>query len=153
MSDNQLRICKKCCVEKNITAFIFRDKSKGIYKHICKDCYRIKHKVWRDLNIDKMDIYSKNHKQKHNNFYTYNYLYNITREQYLKYLNTTKCDLCAVDLTDKKKCQDHCHKTGKVRGVLCMKCNTYVGFYEKLKENREFKTLIKLYVGEKICEY
>jgi hypothetical protein len=26
---------------------------------------------------------------------------------------------------------DHCHETGKVRGILCHQCNTFVGYLEK----------------------
>jgi hypothetical protein len=27
--------------------------------------------------------------------------------------------------------RDHCHKTGYIRGVLCDKCNSWLGIYEK----------------------
>ncbi len=29
---------------------------------------------------------------------------------------------------------DHCHVTGKVRGLLCFRCNTNLGWYENMKD-------------------
>lgn len=48
---------------------------------------------------------------------------------YDKYLSTTHCELCSVQLTvDKKtksttRCLDHDHKTGLFRNVVCNACN------------------------------
>ena len=49
-------------------------------------------------------------------------------ELYNKYINTTKCDNCDIELIhgnfgNNKKCLDHNHKTGQVRNVLCHCCN------------------------------
>ena len=38
---------------------------------------------------------------------------------------------------------DHCHMTGKIRGLLCGPCNTGLGVYEKKKD------LFKRYLNEK----
>ena len=42
------------------------------------------------------------------------------------------CAICGLDLGTLKYNYyiDHCHSTGKVRGLLCPYCNTGVGFYE-----------------------
>jgi len=46
-----------------------------------------------------------------------------------------KCALCNKDIEMFKTydggCIDHCHKTGKVRSVLCHPCNTAIGYFEK----------------------
>ncbi len=39
--------------------------------------------------------------------------------------NATVCDICG--LTSEKLCVDHCHKTNKIRGILCTKCNQGLG--------------------------
>ncbi len=39
--------------------------------------------------------------------------------------------ICAIcKKTDEKSAVDHCHQTGKIRGVLCMSCNLALGFFK-----------------------
>ena len=51
----------------------------------------------------------------------YDYLFNIQEG---------KCKLCGIKST--KFVHDHCHKTGKVRGLVCLPCNTAIGGYETI---------------------
>lgn len=49
---------------------------------------------------------------------------------------------CAICKTNKPGningwCTDHCHQTNKVRGILCHKCNTDIGGYERVLHNIE----------------
>ena len=56
--------------------------------------------------------------------------YGITPEEYDTLLNKQNmvCAICGIKKNGKGKLHiDHDHKTGKVRGLLCMKCNTMLG--------------------------
>ena len=43
-----------------------------------------------------------------------------------------KCEICGQFKT---LCVDHCHTTGKIRGLLCKTCNSGIGL---LKDNRRY---------------
>lgn len=60
----------------------------------------------------------------------YQKLYRITLKDYNKLLinQNNKCFICG-GVDDKKTLSvDHDHRTGKVRGLLCIRCNRLLGY-------------------------
>jgi len=62
--------------------------------------------------------------------------YNLTMDEYDSLLKKQhdKCCLCGdPEPVDRFKylCVDHDHRTGKLRGLLCRKCNFFVGMVEE----------------------
>jgi hypothetical protein len=65
-------------------------------------------------------------------------LYGISLEQY-NALHNAQGGTCAICGESEKRinkfgvsldlCVDHCHKTGKVRGLLCCACNRAIGYF------------------------
>ena len=52
-------------------------------------------------------------------------------EIYYRWLNSTKCELCNCEYTNKnKRCLDHNHNNGLFRNIVCNNCNSS----SKLKE-------------------
>jgi hypothetical protein len=53
----------------------------------------------------------------------------ITLEQFFARLKAqgNACPLCARALNAVDAVVDHCHETGQVRGVLCVRCNSAIG--------------------------
>jgi hypothetical protein len=61
--------------------------------------------------------------------------YGITKEHYFKMLTEQegKCKICGTSTGGNrfgKMAIDHCHKTGKVRGLLCIGCNNGLGCFK-----------------------
>lgn len=76
--------------------------------------------------------------------YYYKSKYGILYSDYLVILNSQNglCNICGLPETQvdtrrnkvKRLAVDHCHTTGKIRGLLCHECNTGLG---KFKDNPE----------------
>ena len=116
--------CKKC--SNNLPLDNYYDNKLGKYKkqNVCKKCVNI-----YDYKADK------NRKLKKT--------YGISLDEYNELLSKQdgKCAICGVDNNGKYRNKsralavDHCHTTGKIRGLLCSDCNTGIGL---LKDNVNF---------------
>lgn len=73
-------------------------------------------KQWRKNNIEKI----------------LRYKYNISYNDWLIIWENQsgRCAICReIFIKPSDACIDHSHKTGKVRGLLCRKCNAGIGFF------------------------
>jgi hypothetical protein len=65
--------------------------------------------------------------------------YGITIEQFDEMLKAQngRCLICGVDKPRGTKSWhvDHCHETGKIRGLLCNMCNPRLGWFESYKDS------------------
>jgi len=92
----------------------------------------------KDKINEKIKNYNKENPEKRKNAILKN-VYGITLDQYNQMFEKQKgkCAICKrhqKDLT-RTLCVDHNHKTKKVRGLLCLTCNTDVSVVEnRLKE-------------------
>lgn len=73
--------------------------------------------------------------------------YGITLEQWMK-LFELQDGVCAICKQPETKAQslsvDHCHKTGKIRALLCNSCNKGLGFF---KDNSRLLKIAAEYVA------
>jgi hypothetical protein len=122
------RTCSACKEVKSLNDFTWV-KAKQRHESICKTCKRI-----------RLRTYNRN-------FYRFRKLgIDFSIDQYNAMLadQNLQCKICQCKLDD--PCVDHCHTTGKVRGLLCRKCNAAIGSLGDCPERLE--TAAKYLRGE-----
>ena len=112
-----VKTCSKCGKDKPLTEFYFRSEN-NTTRSDCKKC----------CNASAMVGYHKNRERRRKTSYKYvlRTSYGMTVEDYNSMCEqqNNKCLLCEEE---KKLVVDHCHSSGKVRGLLCGTCNTGLG--------------------------
>ena len=100
---------------------------------------------WRLKNKEKVAEYKRTHYLNNKEKYLtierdrqYRRRYGVTLEDYDRMLQEQKgkCAICQAETAGKAgQCfaVDHCHSTLQVRGLLCIKCNARLGWYERHK--------------------
>lgn len=99
--------CNICLERKDIDQFYDCRMYKSPY---CKPCHKRKATEAR-WNLKKFGLTKK------------------TYEQMLHEQNGV-CKICQGKNNGRNFCVDHCHRTGIVRGLLCFKCNSVLGFMD-----------------------
>lgn len=131
-----MKTCTHCKKEKGIEMF-FKDKQKKSgYSPVCKECKTQNNKKWAKNNPEKVtlvkDKWLSNNKEYRQIISLRSHLkrkYGLTIEQYefLVEKQNGVCAICKKEDTIGRLSVDHCHKTGKIRGLLCRNCNSMLG--------------------------
>jgi hypothetical protein len=113
------KTCMTCGKEKLTTDFYVRNKVSMVRHSSCKECDKERVKKRHEENPER----TRNNDLKRN--------YGITLNEHTQ-MYEGQNGVCAVcekpgDGRWKKLCVDHDHKTGKVRQLLCRRCNMILG--------------------------
>ena len=112
-----MKVCKKCNEEKSFDFFYLQ--TSGYYYPYCKECNTARSREWRSNN--KHQKYLNDIKVK----------FNVTNQQYDELFKAQKgsCAICEKKEINRRLSVDHCHKTLKVRGLVCRTCNLGIGYF------------------------
>lgn len=97
---------------------------------------------WRTENKDHVRVYRRDYKDRDRRRDRERHFaksYGITMDDYEAILAAqgAKCALCSISAESsprKRLFVDHCHETGRVRGLLCDGCNKSLGVIEKYRD-------------------
>ena len=135
--------CRDCEKSKPIDDFVSSNDRPMGKKKQCKECNSAYNKKRREENPEV----AANARQSTAKWRKYNpesdrrkhllRKFNITLEEYNDLLSSQGgvCAICCMEETVVRRSKsgkemlavDHCHETGKIRGLLCFKCNTALG--------------------------
>ena len=105
-SNEDTKQCRKCLRVLSLDNFRFTNISENRRHNICRTCRQIHRKVVRNAN----------------------------REDYETLLDkqNNACAICGITAQEigKKLIIDHNHETLKIRGLLCWRCNSGLGFFK-----------------------
>lgn len=148
-----MKTCRNCKILKPLDNFNNNPKNAGGKMTLCRECGKAYSKLYHSKNKEKDIKYRQLHKdriklsretwyyKKGGNLKCRERIlknrFNITRNEYNRLLEQQnhKCAICknseiCKDRRNNKLRElavDHCHTTGKIRGLLCYNCNRGIG--------------------------
>ena len=116
------KYCKKCSTNKSTEEFYKNHRTRDGLFYQCKNCCSIQDKKQTSASPFKKQIREFNRQLVKEGVRE-----KFTIEQFSNLLETqnNKCNICAVEMI--QPCIDHDHSSGKVRSLLCRKCNILLG--------------------------
>jgi len=145
-----MKFCTKCKKLKHLCDFQKNKSRKDGYSWRCKECTSVYQKLYYRRNQKrerkKKNDYYKKHGQseKYKNQRRASKLkckYDITLEDYNKMFEAQGgcCLICGKSQKElgQRLRVDHSHETGKIRGLLCVKCNLGLGCFDIDNEGAE----------------
>lgn len=144
--------CKRGHQFTDENTYLHENKNRERASRNCRICTRDRLRRYRRVNHEKVVAYDKkyydNNREKiiaYKRKHRLNSFYQITEEDFESMYKSQngQCAICLIHMEFNSKIHiDHSHKTGKVRGLLCKKCNLALGFIE----NEEFRKKAIIYL-------
>lgn len=157
---HRVRSCTHCKRAYNLayrTKHLEGLKAKNrAYYHATKERYSARTKEYRARNKEAISEANKawNKANKPKQFeYDLRKKFGIMPEDYARLIHSQglECAACGDTLAmDKKTHIDHCHATGKVRGIACHHCNTALGLV--LESEHRLRALLRYVCGQSDLE-
>ncbi|MET7652359.1 endonuclease VII domain-containing protein [Streptomyces sp. NPDC005486] len=138
MSDGLQAYCRKCSAEyyrqrQEVKGKKVREKVAVLPGHKrCPQCGEVKpHAQWErnKSSSDGWSSYRRPCRAERNRISYFKRKYGLTPTE-LDALIAAQHGVCSICLAASAEHVDHCHKTGRVRGVLCFSCNAALGQFK-----------------------
>ncbi len=112
-----------------------------------KEKKKAQSKAWKRANPEKARSYRKNERD-----LRFRRVFGITLEDYERILEEQGglCVICKGKDNSKRLAVDHCHTTGKVRGLLCSRCNQGLGLFDD--DEKKLRLAIKYLKDNQIIQ-
>lgn len=142
---SSVKTCKYCGAEREDCEFSPHPHTRDGLSNKCKPCVNAYNKQrWASMSREEKDAINAKKRLNPGRMETdrkksLKVKYGITVERY-EFMLQAQGGVCKIC---NKKCRsgnrlavDHCHETGRVRGLLCGVCNTRLGIIEMYKKDQ-----------------
>ena len=131
--DNGLKTCSFCREEKPLDQFRPHPKGTAGVAANCRPCENEYGRSWRKERPDYQKEYrQKNAARTRERARVRNYKHTNYEEGMYEKLGEAQghcCKICRGHSSDRTLAIDHCHATNRVRGLLCSRCNLFIGSF------------------------
>lgn len=120
---SEQRECRKCHNPRPVDDFYVASRT-GKARTWCKGCVKENVTAWQRANKDRFSATQRRSALKRK--------YRLTEEDVAQLLADQggSCAICgSMPESNATLHVDHCHATGRVRGLLCNKCNRALGYF------------------------
>lgn len=133
-ADGTAKTCAACRQALGLEYFHRRGRNSKYYAAYCAHCDNARLKKTTAQNTECMRKYRERHPARYARYKLRNRVaqYGLTLSAYEALIAAcgNRCQICGAPGEDEKCGRlhiDHCHRSGQVRGLLCMLCNIALG--------------------------
>lgn len=126
---SERKTCRTCKISKPIGDFSRKENSKTGISTACDECHRERDRKRYERQPERRKDIAKWGYLKWN--------FGITKDQWHTMLQTQncRCAICCAEFvtvgrSKNNPCVDHDHATGRLRGLLCRRCNQGIGLLQ-----------------------
>ena len=129
---SETKKCVRCGIDKPKSRFYRRTEGKHRTQSYCIECLKKMTARYKKTNGSEQRYQERNREKIRIRALVNKY--GITQDEYEKrYPKDNLCEICgrrptAINGKEKRLFVEHNHKTGKVRGFVCNRCNSTIGF-------------------------